>query len=207
MMSKDPIEQAHTPTELAPGFTAMPTRWSRVGEFVLGLLSALYVVLAVVDSLSGSHEYLWLTLPFCSLWAVHFLRRSLDSSPRLEVDSSGIIDRTSMFGGELRVPWEDVLEVVVRGRGVELVIRDLRDLQRRSGFGRRIEILVRRLSGRKTMLIVPTFLGIPHKRLAEALQASLDMFERTQLGLSPDPPTLPAPDGQTAPGEGYPHSR
>jgi hypothetical protein len=195
MMSENPIEQAHTPTELAPGFTETPTRRSRVGEFVFGLFSAFILALAVVFPLSGSHEHLWGTLPVLSLVAVHFLMRSLDSSPRLEVNSWGIIDRTSTFGGELRVPWEDVLEVVVRGRGVELVIRDLRDLQRRSGFGRRIEILIRRLSGRKTMLIVPTFLGIPHKRLAEALQASLDMFERTQLGLSPEPPTLPSPDG------------
>ena len=207
MMSENPIEQAHTPTELAPGFTETHTRRSRVVEFVYGLFYALILALAVVSPLSGSFEHLWFTLPVFSLLAVHFIMRSLDSSPRLEVDSSGIIDRTSMFGGELRVPWEDVLEVVVRRRGVELVIRDLRELQRRSGFERRIGILILRLFGSKTILIANTLGGTPPELLAEALQASLDRFERTQLGLSPEPPTLPAPDGQTALGEGSPHSR
>jgi hypothetical protein len=206
-MSENPIEQAHPPTELAPGFTETPTRRSRVGEFVFGLFYALLLALAVVFPLSGFHKYLWFTLPVFFLASVRLLMRSLDSSPRLEVDSSGIIDRTSIFGGEFRVPWEDVLEVAVRWRGVELVIRDLRELQRRSGFERRIEILIRRLFGSKTILISNTLGGTPPELLAEVLQASLDMFERTQLGLSPEPPTLAAPDGQTALGEGYPHSR
>jgi hypothetical protein len=181
------------------GFVPKVTWWSRLAEFALGTLWAVFAV-ALAFPPSWSDPFLWFGLPFGTLMATHFLRRAFDSSPRLVVDTSGILDKTSFFGGTLAIPWEDVLSVHAWGGGVEIEVRDPADLRRRAGLGRRLELFIRRILGRKAAFITPAFLGVSPPELARELQTALHRFERAQLGFTPDPLDLPgrhhAPEGR-----------
>ena len=169
-----------------PVFAPRVSGWSRFGEFLFGMMWAVFVLAAVFPP-SGSHAFLWFTLPFGTLMATHFLRRAFDSSPRLVVSSSGILDKTSPFGGTLTIPWEDVLSVRPWGGGVEVEVRDPADLRRRAGLGRRCELLIRRIFARKSVLITPTLAGTSRRDLMRELEAALHRFERAQLGFTPEP--------------------
>ncbi len=168
-----------------PGFAPRVSWWSRLGEGLFGSMWAAFALAAIFPP-SGSHAYLWVTLPFGTLMAVHFLRRALDPSPRLVATSTGILDKTSPFGGKLFIPWGDVLSFRSWGGGVVVEVRDPAGLARHAGLGRRVELWIRRLFTRKSILITPTLAGVSRHELLEELDAALLRFERKQFGLQPE---------------------
>jgi len=167
-------------------FEATASLWRRLGEFALGLGWALFIPLVLLPS-SGITELKWFMFPVACLSSLHFFRRALDPSPRLVVDSDGIIDRTSIFGKELRIPWKHVHSVTVSKLDghVYLQLKDLRALQQRASIGRRFELFLRRLFGRDTIRIGPTMLGISKRDLGKRIEDAHFHFEKTQLLSAP----------------------
>jgi hypothetical protein len=185
-------------TETAVGdspFVASASLWRRLGEFCLGLSWAAYVAL-VIFPMDGLTFLRWVMLPIAGLSSLHFFRRAADSLPRLVVDSEGIIDRTSIFGKELRVPWAHVHSVSVSPNGnCYLQLKALDTLREGASLGRRIELLVRRLLRKEEFRISATLLGINKFDLGEHIQKAHFQFERSQLGLGPLP--VPAIGGES----------
>ena len=193
-------DEEFTPFE----FSVPGTVGRRLGEFGVGLLWALYCLMILFPP---SHQTFmpWLTAPLTGLASFHFIRRAFDGRPRLIVDKKGITDRTSIVGGALHVPWEDVLSVSVsRFWGtVDLEVRDLAHVRRRASVLRRAWMLFGRLLGRRAISVSPTLLGLGKMELKERLDAGLLEFERSQLGLPATAARLrgqgPEPQGPAAP--------
>ena len=161
--------------------SASPLR--RLGEFALGLLWALFIPLVLFPP-SGITFLRWLMFPIAGLTSLHFLRRAINPSPRLVVDLTGITDRTSIFGKELRIPWEHVHAVTVSklDGNVYLELKDLRALRKCASPGRRFELFIRRLLGKTAIRIGPTMLGISKRDLGQRIEAAHFQYERAQLG-------------------------
>jgi hypothetical protein len=183
-----PQRPSTDPTPEDSWFEAIPSPLRRLGEFGLGSFWAFFLFSSLFPP-SGNYLFPWLTIPFGALASFHFIRRAFDPSPRLIVDSFGVTDRTSFFGRELRVPWEQVTGVSVSKLNgvIEIEVRDLRELNAQASFGRRFELLFRRLRGKKTIGIGPSMLGLRHDEIGRRIDSALLGFERAQLGLSPNP--------------------
>lgn len=168
----------------APMLVTPTSLRQRLAEFAVGLSWALYIpfVILPLDSLIPVRLFM---LTIAGLSSFHFIRRASDSSPRLLVDSAGITDRTSIFGRELRIPWELVHAVTVPPDGYcDLEIRDLRALRKHASPGRRFEISVRRLLGKTKMRIGTILVGVDRHHLGRRIEKAYFQFERSQLGLS-----------------------
>lgn len=156
----------------------------RLGEFAVAVS---FTVFGLLSAFPPSGEYLlpWLVIPASVLGALHYFRRAFDRRPRLVVDAEGIIDRSYVAGGEIRIPWAEVLSVEpVRDSGaVELSVRDPAALRARAGLPRRAMMLFERLFGKRTVTISPMLLGMGPDQLRERLDAELLRFERRQMGL------------------------
>lgn len=189
--------EGHAEAADASDLTVPATVRRRLSEVGVGALWALYALLNVFPS---SHEGFapWLVGPFCVLASLHFLARAFDPRPRLVVDGEGIWDRTSIAGGQLHIPWHDILGVTVsKWRGtVEVEVRDFDELCRTAGLRRRIALHLGALFGKHTVSIVPTLLGLNREQLRKRLDKGLLEFERTALGLSPEAPSLPGGAGK-----------
>lgn len=176
----------------AHGLTVPATLERRLGEAGVGALWALYAFLNVFPP---SHERFapWLVIPLCVLASLHFFARAFDGRPRLMMDDEGILDRTSIAGGQLQIPWQDILGVTAsRWRGtVEVEVRDFEELCRHTGLRRRTALRLGALLGKRTVSITPTLLGLSREQLRERLDAGLLRFERSSLGLGPEAPRLP----------------
>lgn len=186
-----PAPGAAVPKVLA---SASPLR--RVGEFALGLGWAAYIPLVLFPFSWPVYLKLFF-LPIATLSSFHFFRRALDPAPRILVDSFGIADRTSIFGKELRIPWQNVytVEISKLNGNVLLHLRDLQDLKAGASLGRRVELFFRRLLGKNTIRINPTLLGIRQADLGREIQSAHLRYERAEIGLASqeaiDPPSHP----------------
>ncbi len=158
----------------------------RVGEFSLGVFSALFCLMVYVPP---SHQTIlpWLFGPLSALVSVHFVLGAFDRRPRLVVTSEGITDRTALFGGTLFIRWSDVLDVTAgrwSGR-VSLIVRDSEALRERTGVVRRMWMKLGAMFGLRGIPISVTVIG-----LKDRLDAGLLEYERRQLGLGADHPRL-----------------
>lgn len=175
-----------------PGLTVPATMRRRLSEAGMGVLWALYAFLNVFPP---SHEHFapWLVIPVCLLSSAHFLARAFDRRPRFTMDPAGLLDRTSIAGGQLQIPWRDILSVTAsRWRGtVEVEVRDFEELCRNAGLRRRMALRLGALFGKRTVSVRPTLLGLSREHLRERLDAELLRFERSSLGLGPEPAQLP----------------
>lgn len=193
------LEATAVSEEEGPWFQVSASRARRVGEFCTGLAWSLFLVLTISPP-SGASFVPWFTVPLGTLGTFHFLRRAFDSAPRLVVGPEGITDRTSILGKEVFIPWSQVAGVTIGtlGGGVFLQIRDLSALIPKASFGRRIEILFRRLLRRTWIGIAPTMLGIRYKELGRRIESALFESERAELGLiSSDEPSMGSLDNQS----------
>jgi len=168
-------------------FEITPSPFRRLGEFLFGSFWSLFTLLTLFPP-SGDSFLPWLTVPLGALASFHFLKRGFDARPRLVVDSKGVLDRTSVFGRELHVPWQEIREVSVsKLNGVVLLhVRDLRALYSHATLGRRFELWVRRLRGFRSVGIGPTLLGMKHSEIGRRIGDALVDYERAELGLAPE---------------------
>ena len=183
-------------------FEVPATASRRAGEFAVGVLMALFCLMSVFPP-SGEYFLPWLMAPFGAIASLHFFRRVFDGRPRLVVDEEGIVDRTALIGGELRLPWAEILSVSASGlrNTVDLTVRDPPTLGRMCGFWRRVGLRLGRLIGRRSVSINLTLLGFTKGKLKERLDDGLLRFERTQLGLGRH---SQLPPGRTTPGRSEP---
>ena len=162
-------------------FSVPATVGRRVREAALGGVFGLLSV-TLVSPPSHVTAYRWLSVPLCALFAIHFLVRAFDRRARLTVDADGIVDRTAMIGGPLRVEWQEIVAVTVTRFGsVELAVRDLAEIGKRAGPARRLWMLLRRLAGKRTIPVNPTLLGLDWKELEARLEMALYRFEHAQV--------------------------
>lgn len=184
METPDSQDLVSASAEPAARFAIPGSATRRLGKFGMALILALFALMSVVPP-SGQALLPWLTAPLSGLAAFHFLRRAFDGRPRLTVDSEGITDRTSLGGGEIHVPWRDVLGVSVsRGLGtVELTVRDPVAVRTSACLARRLWMRLGHMLGKRTITITPTLLGVGKEALRDRLDANLLEFERRELGL------------------------
>lgn len=163
-------------------FTIPATTGRRIGELAfgaaMGVESLLWLSLP-----SHVPTYPWLFVPFFALLSVHFVVRAFDPRPRLTVDADGITDRTALILGPLRIPWEDVVDISTPQLtgSVEIAVRESAEIEKKAGPVRRLWMSVRRLAGRRTISIKPTFLGLKRHELEGRLKAALYEFEHAQI--------------------------
>jgi hypothetical protein len=164
----------------------------RMGELALGAMSG---IVALVYAFGPPHERypLWLTVPVFLILCLDLLARGIDERPRLTMDADGIVDRSSVVWGPLRIQWADVLSVMLpRMPGtVRLELRDPRAFRARVGIRRRIEMWIMRLFGYRGVTISTSLLEVNREQLKERIDRGLQRFERSQLGLSGDRARLP----------------
>jgi hypothetical protein len=159
----------------------------RIGEMGFGAMCGILSLVSAFAPTDGYPPWFW--VPFFSLLSLHFLARGISEGPRLTMDADGILDRTSIVGGPLRILWADVLRVTASRwlpGTVRLEVRDLTPLLARAGLRRRLELWIGKLLGSRTISINTPLLGISSKKLRERLDAELLRFERAQLGFSED---------------------
>lgn len=160
-------------------------------------VAALWGLFTLLDIFPPSHEKIPLIVILVSAaTSLHFLARALDGRDRLTVTEEGILDRTSIVGGDLFVRWDEVTDVrASRSRWVELQVSDLDAVAERADWRRRWAIRAARLIGKKTITIMPVLLGLNGIELGRRLDDGLLVAERKQLGLPPEEPeALPARD-------------
>lgn len=168
-------------------FAVSATAERRLGEFGFALVWALAALLQAFPP-SGEQFYPWLMIPMSALISLHFLGRSLDPRPRLVIDEGGIVDHTSIAGGDLHIPWAEVLSVSTSGLrgGVELTLRDPKALKAKAGWRRRVDLWLATLVGRRTVSINTTLLGVNRVELKSRIEDALLQFERRALGFDGD---------------------
>ena len=217
-----PIDGPGLPDTIDPDEVAeelRPTWVSRGVDLVVGLV--LVVVSLTMASIAlgqagpalrvGSWSGILMGL-FSGLGGIHMLRRAMGAAPRLEWDDDALIDRTSILGGELRIPWRDIRDVTTRARdsGVQIEFEDRPSFTETMSPGRRIQFALNRLRGIRGLLINPSFLRIDHRRLGSALEQVMLESEARELrerkpgdllitppeGPPPDPPAPPLPQGE-----------
>ena len=162
------------------------TAGRRLGEAGLALFFAFFGLIIGFPP-SGTPLLPWVLVPILSgLTSLHFLLRVFDRRARLIIDAEGITDRTSIGGGELRIPWAEVLSVSTSGwqSTVELQVRDPSALRQGVGPSRRLWMWLGHVFGKRSVSITPTLLGMNKKKLHESLDDGLLRFERSELGLA-----------------------
>lgn len=150
-------------------------------------LGALWGLMTLMSLFPPSHEYVasWLMAPFVAVVCLHFGRRAFDRGPRLQIDAEGITDRTSILGGPLRISWDEVAGVSCSRwlNAVEVHLRDPASFKTRLGIGRRVEMLLNRLVGKRSLVLSLTLLGVGKRAVAERAEYALLNAERRELGL------------------------
>ncbi len=180
------VEGGERPAGGLEGLSIEGTPGRRVGEGIAAVLAALFALFNFFPP-SGDAFAPLLIGPLSLLTCFHLLRRAFDRGPRLVVDAEGIVDRTSIVGGELRIPWEEIKDVATSASWgtVELEVRDPAALQSGAGFWRRTWMWLGRLRGKRTISVNPSLLGLSKGALRDRLAGALLHHERVQLGLAP----------------------
>jgi len=174
-------------------YYAVPvTQNRRIVELGFGAICGL---LALVYAFAPADEGYprWLLVPVFSLLSLDLLARGIDERPRLTIDADGILDRTSIAQGHLRILWADILSVEAsRFPGfLHLKVRDAKALRARAGLRRRLGMWIGTLFGNSSVSISTTLLAVSRVQLKERLEVELLRFERAQLGFSEDQGELP----------------
>ena len=157
-------------------------RW---GEFGAAAFFLSYFVLALFDPV-GAGLIRWLLTGAMGFNGLFFLRRALDSRPRLILDEGGITDRTSLSGSALFIPWAEVeaVQPTIGKKMVEVRVRDLDQTRRRAGWFRRRWLGLRRLWGKRTVSIFLGMLGVEKEDLSGMIEDGMLAHERRELGFS-----------------------
>ena len=163
-------------------FSVPATVGLRVREVALSGALGLLTVMSVFPP---SHEttYTWFFVPFFASGSLHFLVRAFDRRARLTVDADGIVERTALIGGPLRIEWQEIVGVSSSHLSdtVELAVRDLAEIKKRAGPSRRFWMLLRRLVGKRTIPVSPALLGLDGEELEARLEMALYRFEHAQV--------------------------
>jgi hypothetical protein len=154
-----------------------------LGFGALNLLISLLLFIDLFVSRGGG----WLLPLLMGYIGVHFVRLAFDARPRFQVDEGGIIDRTFMGGGELRIPWEMVREVRVTGLGGALHVDVLEDakLWRGAGWPRNLVLRLESLLGKRSVQVMAGSHLPNRSQVKDLLEAKLLAHERKQLGFEP----------------------
>jgi hypothetical protein len=176
--------------------TCLMSRRQRVESFVAGLLGLTLAALAVFSP-SSFHAFRWTIGSLMGVLGLYGFRLALSSKPLFEMDSIGIVDRSSIGGGELRIRWDEMIDV--RGSALEgttvFHVRDRKQILRRAGWLRRIWMLPGIFSPRNTITLRPGKFGPRFEVLRERIQEALFEQERVELGLPPGSRLAPGKEG------------
>jgi hypothetical protein len=168
-----------------PDVTYHGKRW---GEFGAAAFFLFYFVLSLFDPVWTGLLH-WLLTGAMGFNGFFFLRRALDARPRLELNRQGIMDRTSLSGSTLFIPWVEVEDVhpTIGKKMLEVRVRDLNQTRMRTGWLRRSWLALRRLWGKRTVSIFLGALGLEKEDLSRMIEDGMIASERRELGFSPDP--------------------
>ena len=179
-----------------------PTLGSRAIDLVVSGVMLLLAWSMIFPLSGGTTAFSLFLAGFFTLGGVHYLRRTVSGKPRLEWDEERLIDRTSMIGGDLEIPWSDVQEISVSkvNGGIHLHFIDHPSVDRGMGLGRRIQRVILRLRGIPGLEINPSFLSVDYRVLGATLERLLLDFELRRVTALPDPSTaglLPGGDSDS----------
>ena len=183
------MDHALETSESTPVHFSVPATFGRrLGELLVSLVWALYGYMTVFSP--ADERFLpFVTIPFSVLASLHFLARVVDGRPRLIIDVDGILDRTSVVGGDVHIHWDEVLSVSpsLWWGSVEVEVRNLEEIADRSDWRRRLALRAWALVGKRSISITPVMLGIKKKPLCARIDAGLLVAERKAMGLIPPP--------------------
>ena len=159
-------------------------RWAELGAAAFFLF---YFVLTLFDPV-GSGLIRWLLTGAMGFNGFYFLRRAADPRPRLILDRQGIVDRTSVSGSTLFIPWTEVegIQPTISRKMVEIRVRDLDQVRKDTGWVRRFWLGIRRLWGKKTIPILTGMLGLEKSELSQLIERGMIAQERRELGFGSD---------------------
>ena len=153
--------------------------------FALGSIFLLYLLfLLLIVPATDSFLLSWILPSAKALISLMFFRRAFDTRPSLVLSSRGIVDRTSIVGGELLIPWNEVrgIEISPILQVLEVTVRDLDRIRKNTGWIRRIWMLLGRPLGKNKISVNPMMFSLKVGELKDQMEAALFNHERVRLG-------------------------